>query len=66
MIWLWVAIMNKEKLLTLMKEWLRLPQDDGITMLELLGYINQHEKWRIEMFYIHFAPLMAEIINGDS
>mgnify|MGYP003655428812 CR=1 FL=1 len=57
--------MNKEKLLMLMKEWLIIPFDDDLTILQLLGIINTYDKWKIEMFYIHFAPLMAQVIDGD-
>ncbi len=58
--------MNKEKLLILMKEWLHFAQEDDITILQLLGIINTHEKWKIEMFYIHFAPLMALVIDKSN
>ena len=57
--------MNKEKLLILMKGWLNMSQDEDLTILQILGIINSHEKYRIEMFYMHFAPLMAQVIDDD-
>lgn len=57
--------MNKEKLLILMKEWLGVYEDEDLTILQILGIMNSREKWKIEMFYIHFAPLMAQVIDGD-
>ena len=56
--------MNKVKLLILMKEWLSISQDDDVTILQILGIVNSYEKWRVEKFYFHFTPLMAEYIDG--
>lgn len=54
---------NTDKLLREMRSWLMLPPDDKTTMLECFEIANSYEKWKVEMFYIHFAPCMARVLD---
>jgi hypothetical protein len=55
--------MNKEQLEILMKRWFDLADEDNISIQDMFVRVQGYEKWKVEMFYAHFAPLMAQIID---
>lgn len=56
--------MNKSELNKSMMRWLNLAPDDDVSITECFEIINTCEPFRVSMFYVHFAPLMAIILDG--
>ena len=57
--------MSKEELLTSMRIWLGFHCDYDVTMKQIFVLIDKCEGHRKLSFYNHFAPLMAQIIDGE-
>ena len=58
--------MNKSEINKSMIRWLGLAPDDDVSITECFEIINSYDPFKVKMFYIHYAPLMALALDkGD-
>ena len=57
--------MTKEELNSSMKKWLRLHDDEVISISECFDLSQKANPFHAKAFCVHFAPLMVKVITNE-